>query len=243
MSLAETEGGRRGGVLGGLLAPLRLPERVVEAPESLTAAARELRAMRSELLRVREQTEPLGGLLPTAERIREHADAIPDLLAVAERIREQAEPVAGLLTGLERLDSLHEVVVAVEDVESHLDKTVDGLGRELTAMHETIRGLQSDVERIADRLPDTDGPGPLAKAARWRAVAAIDAGGGHRRPLDHRLGRIGVRCPQARAPRYTWRRLASRRTARGGCRGELMTCTRQRSRAVRRPTADARHEP
>ena len=101
---------------------------------------------------------------------------IPDLLAVSERIREQAEPVAGLLTGLERLDSLHEVVVAVEDVESHLDKTVDGLGRELAAMHETVRGLQSDVERIADRLPDPDGLGPLAKAARRsRTVAAIDA--------------------------------------------------------------------
>ena len=69
-------------------------------------------------VRVREQTEPLADLMPTTERIREHAEVIPDLLAVSERVREQAEPVAGLLTGLERLDSLHEVVVAVEDVES-----------------------------------------------------------------------------------------------------------------------------
>ena len=118
MSLAETEGGRCGGVPAGVLAPLRLPERVVEALESLAEAARELRAMRSELLGVREQTEPLADLMPTTERIREHAEMISELLAVSERIREQAEPVAGLLTGLERLDSLHEVVVAVEDVES-----------------------------------------------------------------------------------------------------------------------------
>ena len=60
MALFETEGARCGDVLAGLLAPLRLPERVGEALESLAEAARELGAMRAELVRVREQTEPLA---------------------------------------------------------------------------------------------------------------------------------------------------------------------------------------
>ncbi len=60
MAADETarEGG--GGVLAGLLAPLRLPERVIDALDSLAEAAREVGPMRSELTRVREQTEPLG---------------------------------------------------------------------------------------------------------------------------------------------------------------------------------------
>ena len=43
-----------------MLAPLRLPERVIDALDSLAEAAREVGPMRSELTRVREQTEPLG---------------------------------------------------------------------------------------------------------------------------------------------------------------------------------------
>jgi len=58
----EREGG--GGLLAGLLAPLRLPERVMDALDSLAEAAREVSPMRSELTRVREQTEPLAELMP-----------------------------------------------------------------------------------------------------------------------------------------------------------------------------------
>ena len=160
-----------GGMLAGLLAPLRLPERAIEALDSLAEAARELAPMRSELIRVREQTAPLADLMPTAERIREQTAPVPELLAVAARIREQAEPLPELVAQLERvegslgarLDSIHKVVEALESEESYLNKAVKELARELAAMHDTVSGLQLDVEGITERLPDPNA-GPLAKA-------------------------------------------------------------------------------
>ncbi len=65
----SSEGG--GGLLAGLLAPLRLPERVVEALDSLADSAREFGPMREELMRVREQTEPLAELVARLERMNE----------------------------------------------------------------------------------------------------------------------------------------------------------------------------
>ena len=169
MAEEETAKDGSGGVLAGLLAPLRLPERAIEALDSLAEAARELAPMRSELIRVREQTEPLADLLPTAESIREQTDS---LLPVAERISEQAEPLAELLPALEglegnlgaRLDSVHEVVVALESEESYLNKAVKELSNQLQEMHKTISVLQDEVERITERLPDPNASGPLAKA-------------------------------------------------------------------------------
>lgn len=62
MSTDATSAGRSGSVLGGLLAPLRLPERVLEA-------LGELRSMHMELIRVRCQIAPLDDLLPTLDRL------------------------------------------------------------------------------------------------------------------------------------------------------------------------------
>ncbi len=155
-------------MLGGLLAPLRVPERVVEALESLAVAARELGPMRSELTRVREQTEPLSGLMPVAEQLLENTERV---LAVAERISRQAEPLAELLPALkrveealgERIDSLREVVGSLESEESHLNKRVGELVGELRTMHQTVSGLQEDVEGLSERLPDPS-RGPIEKA-------------------------------------------------------------------------------
>ncbi len=172
MSSGDAAEDRGGGVLSGLLAPLRLPERALEALDAVRQAVQELGPIRSEVTRVREQTEPLADLMPTAERIREQTEPVTELLPVTERIREQAEPLAELLPALERieeslggrLDSIHEVVVALESEESYLNKAVKGLVGELEAMHETVSRLQHEVERITERLPDPNAPGPLAKA-------------------------------------------------------------------------------
>ena len=51
MSPEETPEGRGQEVLAGLLAPLRLPARAIEALDSLAEAAQNLRPMRSELTR------------------------------------------------------------------------------------------------------------------------------------------------------------------------------------------------
>ena len=157
-----------GGLLAGLLAPLRLPERALEALDVLSDTAR---GMQSELTRVREQTEPLAGLMPAVEQIIRQTEMVPAINRTVERIREQAEPLAQLLPALDRLeerlggglDSLHETIIGLEGEESHLNKSVGELVEELRGMHKTVAGLQDDVQRITDRLPDPD-RGPLEKA-------------------------------------------------------------------------------
>jgi len=141
-------------MLTGLLAPLRLPERVVEALESLADAAENLDAIRAALIRVRKQTEPLGGLLPTLHALQKQVEPLGELLPALERLEQ------GLGT---RLDALHEVVVALEAEDSHLSRAVGELGGELAAMHKTLRGLQGDVQSVTERLPDPS-RGRLEKA-------------------------------------------------------------------------------
>lgn len=168
MATGDTSGGHGGSVLNGLLAPLRLPERVIDVLESLAEAAREVRPMRAELTRVREQTEPLAGLVPAAEQILGKTERV---LAVAERISGQAEPLEQLLPSLERLeeglggrlDAMSDVVTSLESVESDLHKRVVELIGELRQMHETIVGLKGDVETLTARMPDAN-RGPLDRA-------------------------------------------------------------------------------
>ena len=158
MSHDKTPNSHGGGLLNGLLAPLRLPERVIDALESLAEAAAELGPMRSELTRVRER----------AERISDQAD---EILGVSKHIREQAQPLGELLPALERLeqtlggrvDGLREVVERLEGEEAHVNERVGELLQELATMHKTIHGLEDEVEKITERLPDPT-RGPLEKA-------------------------------------------------------------------------------
>lgn len=172
-------------MLAGLLAPLRLPERVMGSLESLAEAAAQLQPIRTELTKVRNQTEPLGRLLPALdeirkplgkllpalESVREQTEPLADLLPALERIREQTEPLGDVLPALERLeealktrlDSVHAVVASLESDQSELNETVEELVRQMVSMHETLVGLQGDVQRITKRLPDPD-RGPLEKA-------------------------------------------------------------------------------
>ncbi len=188
MSSKETPDDGGAGILSGLLAPLRLPERALEALEGLVDAAGNLAPMRSELTRVRKQTEPLGELLPTLERIIEQTEPLGELLPTLERIIERTEPLGELLSAVERLckqteplsellpaldrleerlgtrlDSVHEVVVALESKDSYLNSTVADLNRELAAMHKTLDGLKDDVRSVTERMPDAS-RGPLEKA-------------------------------------------------------------------------------
>jgi chromosome segregation ATPase len=171
MAANETAREDGGGVLAGLLAPLRLPERVIDALESLTEAARELSPMRSELTRMREQTEPLAGLMPAVERLIEQTEPVPEVLRVVEQIRQQAEPLSELLPALEsvkqdlaeQLERLRELMIALEGDESHLNTTAGKLVDELLAMHKTVAGLQEDVRGVTERMPDAS-KGPLQKA-------------------------------------------------------------------------------
>lgn len=163
------EGGS--GMLAGLLAPLRLPERVIDALESLAQAGREVGPMREELTRVREQTEPLAELMPAVEQLIKQTEPVPDVLRAVEQIREIAEPLSQLLPALEsvkeelggQLKRLQEVIAALEGEESHLNTTAGNLIDELVALHKTVAALQEDVQSVTERLPDPS-RGPLQKA-------------------------------------------------------------------------------
>ena len=72
--MEDTPRDRSGGVLDGLLSPLRLPERALGALESLAGAAQQLGPMRSELTRVGEAIGPLPDLI---ERVRSQTDSAP----------------------------------------------------------------------------------------------------------------------------------------------------------------------
>ncbi len=171
MEPKETADDAGAGILAGLLAPLRLPERTLEALDALVEAVGNLGPMRSELTRVRKQTEPLDGLLPALERLHKQMKPLNGLLPALKRLHKQTEPLAELLPALERLeerlgtrlDSVHEVVVALESKDSYLNATVADLLREVAAMHQALNGLQDDVQSVTERLPDAS-RGPLEKA-------------------------------------------------------------------------------
>ena len=171
MSPKETPDEGSAGILAGLLAPLRLPERTLEALDALVEAVGNLGPMRSELTRVRKQTEPLAELIPTLERLLKQTKPLAELIPTLERLLKQTEPLAELLPALERLeetlatklDSVHEVVETLEAEDSHLNTTVADLARGVAAMHKTLSGLQDDVQSVTERLPDAS-RGPLEKA-------------------------------------------------------------------------------
>ncbi len=161
--------GRSSGVLAGLLAPLRLPERVLEALD-------ELRPMHMELARVRRQTASLGDLLPALQRLQDvlgaRIDAVHDVVdelrtlpAELVRVREQTD----LLPGLQRLqdvlgariDAVHGVVEDLRpmpaelvrvreqtDLQPSLQRLQDVLGDRLDALHEVVVALESDESHL-----------------------------------------------------------------------------------------------
>jgi len=150
----ETAHDRGGGVLAGLLAPLRLPERVIDALDSLVDAVQELSPMRLELTRVRKQTEPLPELMPAMERLIKQTEPLSELLPALDSMKKELR---------EELQQLRELIVALEGDESHLNATAGKLVDELLAMHKTLAGLQDDVQSVTERLPDPS-KGPLQKA-------------------------------------------------------------------------------
>ncbi len=155
-------------MLAGLLAPLRLPERVIDALDSLTEAARELSPMRSELTRVREQTEPLEELMPAMERLIKQTEPLSELLPALDSLKNELA---------EQLERLRALIVALEGDESHLNVTAGKLVDELVAMHKTVAGLQDDVQSVTERLPDAS-KGPLRKAHDVLTGGAADPSSG-----------------------------------------------------------------
>ncbi len=164
MAQRESSNDAGGGLLAGLIAPLRLPERALEALEALAGAAGALTDIRSELITMREQNEPLAELVPLTKEIKERIEPMPPTV---ERISGQAEPLEELLPALVRLEqavvgrleAAQETMKALERDEARLNDQVTELRSGIGTLQETVSGLKGDVERITERLPDpTHGP-------------------------------------------------------------------------------------
>ncbi len=160
----ETARDGGGGMLAGLLAPLRLPERVIDALDSLVDAVQELSPMRLELTRVRKQTESLPELMPAVERLIKQTQLLSELLPALDSMKKELR---------EELERLRELIVALEGDESHLNVTAGKLVDELVAMHKTVDELQDDVKSVTERLPDAC-KGPLEKARDVLTGGAAD---------------------------------------------------------------------
>ncbi len=115
------------------------PVRDVAALARLPKTALEdLSAIRKEITRIRLQSAPLGELLPALDDLKHEL--------------------------VSRLDALKVVIAGLEGDDSHLNQSVVALGKQLAGMQETLRALQEDVQRVTERLPDPNAPGPLGKA-------------------------------------------------------------------------------
>jgi len=168
MSSKETPDDGGAGILSGLLAPLRLPERALEALEGLVEAAGNLGPMRSELTRVRKQTEPLGELMPALERIRKQTEPLAKLLPTLERIIERTEPLGELLPALERIrkqtDPLAKVLPALERLRKQteplsellpaLARLEERLGTRLDSVHEVVVALEGKDSYLNSTVAD-----------------------------------------------------------------------------------------
>lgn len=164
MASEKTSASAPPSLLSGLLAPLRIPERALDA---LVDAAGALREVRSELSAMREQTEPLQELVPLTKELKALVEPMPPTV---ERISAQAEPLEEMLPSLGRLEqavvgrleAAHETMKAIERDEARLNEQVKTLCGEIGDLQRTVAGLKGDVERITERLPDRS-HGPLEK--------------------------------------------------------------------------------
>lgn len=146
-------------MLDGLLYPLRLPERALDA---LGRLVQDLGRLREEL------ASGLGTLEQTTASLA--ADLRPlgtDVGVVRDSASRLAEGVAKLeqtVTGLgAKLDPLDQRVGALHDDMRELCDHVEGLGKQLAAMQQTVDGIQGDVEEVTKDLPGASGSGLVAR--------------------------------------------------------------------------------
>ena len=146
-------------MLDGLLYPLRLPERALDA---LGRLVQDLGGLREEL------ASGLGSLEQTTDSLA--ADLRPlrtDVGVVRDSASRLPEGVAKLdqaVTGLgAKLDHLDQGVGALHDDMRELCAHVEGLGKQLAAMQKTVDGTKGSVEEVTEDLPGASGGGLVAR--------------------------------------------------------------------------------
>ena len=137
----ETSGGKS--VLTGLLAPLRLPERVLEAAD-------ELRTIRKELTQVRRQTEPLNDLLPALASLEEalgnRLELVHDVVMALEGEDSHLHRTTSKLAT--QVEAISEILAPVNGRIATIERAVHEVAREVATINETVVALKDDVQRI-----------------------------------------------------------------------------------------------
>jgi methyl-accepting chemotaxis protein len=193
---AQNQGG---GMLTSLLAPLRLPERVLEALEALVESTRKLGPINSELTSVRKQTEPLNDLLPALDRLDDDlAGRLDAVLGVVTALESEDSHLARAVGGLDgslgrRLDAVQDVVKALESEDSHLARAVGGLdgslGRRLDAVQDVVKALESEDSHLGRAVRGLDESlGPRLDAVH-EVVKALESENSH---LNRGMNEVGA---------------------------------------------------
>lgn len=150
-------------VVSGLVAPLRLPGRLLDSLDALAESAHELGPLRSEMSRVGRQTEPLDELLPALEGIK--AGLGTRLEAVREVVQALESDESHLNRAVRELSitvaALNDTLAPVDQRLAAIEGTTDRLGREVGAVHETLHGVQRDIQRMSGLRGER---GPLERA-------------------------------------------------------------------------------
>ncbi len=163
MSPDEKPADGGGGLLGSLLAPLRLPERVLEALDALAESTRELRPIRSELTRVGKQTEPLADLIPVLEGLRQDLGTrLDSVREVVQALESDESHLNSAVTDLSvKVSALNDVLAPVDARLATIEAATERLGHEVGAIHETLNGVQGDIQRITGLRGER---GPMERA-------------------------------------------------------------------------------
>ena len=134
------------GMLGSLLAPLRLPERVLKALDQVAESTRELGPIHSELTRVGKQTESLAELIPALSDLGTQLDTVREVVQALESDESHLNTAVGDLSM--RVGALNDTLAPVGERLEAIEATTDRLRSEVGAIHETLRGVQEDIRRI-----------------------------------------------------------------------------------------------
>ena len=156
-------------MIAGLLAPLRLPERVLEALD-------ELRPMRLELTRVRKQTEPLPGLLPALKRMEKalstRLDDVQDVVAKLESDESHLNRTTQELGA--KVETVADLLAPVDDRLATMERAIQELSGEVVTIRETLVGVKDDIQRTTGLRGD--------RGVMERARDALTGGHQEQRP-------------------------------------------------------------
>ena len=138
-------------VVSGLVAPLRLSQRLLDALDALAESAGELGSIRSGLDRVGQQTEPLGELIPALADIRAGLGArLEAVREVVEALESEESHLNRAVTGLSvTVGTLNDTLTPVDGRLAAIEGTTDRLAGEVGAIHETLRAVQEDIQRMS----------------------------------------------------------------------------------------------